>query len=498
MNGSDKWFHWSFNLFLFLMCFQLGGLLFLKGVIYQAEMRMKNVEADTNFKCGDFNNDESFWDLKQNSTVLNKTCLDSHCPDSFWKNNEEQEELLEVVSAEVARPTTYINGEKNLGYFVDVKLRDPGKDMRLVLVSQQMVQWNIKFPTPHPPVGALVEDGEFDLNKVTAIVDNHSWPLTKELQKIENHLKEIIIVSPEIVWLEGAPENVKITYLSPKQLCAYPIAWEEKQNPSNEFRRFFRALKEYTGLNITSFQGKKVARQFRLPFRSPLLEVNSGLIARQLSSEAKDELGLKWERKDQVLKATQFEYMNKGQKVTSDVPAKTTQAYFEVATGKTYLINKHRFGVWDPEKKKFQPLHLPLKLPDMHWPTSMTFNPLNSEIYIYNDERGGELFSYNVVTEKWRLLAQKVGYSLVALHFDHNEQRLYGTRLKGPRISELVVMDPQGKVLQKTALAKPLDFAKNRWKAQIVSRDKEFWLKIYHPASPQGEFHSLSEVKQAM
>ncbi len=266
---SDKWFRWCFNIFVFLMCAQLGFILTLKNIYRNAEKRMQKNEAQVDFKCGDFNKENSYWSLPNNRYQVLTHCLDEDCPESLWVNSGEQDSELHVISVEKPRPTQWVDGEVQHGYFVNVKVKASEKPITLVLVSQSLMQWNIQNKDGINAFKAVQErepaSEENPLQELTAIVEEIESP----------NIKEVIVVGPELVWLDGISDQSKVTYFNKNQLCAFPTAWEEIKNPENQFRRFFSALKAYTGLEVTSFQGKIVGREFKIPFRNILAEERS-------------------------------------------------------------------------------------------------------------------------------------------------------------------------------------------------------------------------------
>lgn len=478
-NGSDKWFRWSINTFVFLVCFQFGMLLYFKSLFYQAEQQLKDNEVKVPFTCTDFHDEESYWRLPASTSEINYICQDKFCPDSFWKNETDQSESLQIVSIKQAIPGEKSDGRLAHLPFVDVKVYQSDKPIVLVLVAHKMMLWNLH-------------------------IDKNS------------KLKEVILVGPELVWVEGLPKkpedaaaaadfkDVKLTYFPKETICSYPTGWEELKNPENQFRRLYRALYEYTGLTISGFQGKDLAREVRVPFRSPLLEDRlrtNEEKQRQLSSESTGgmpSLGVQYQRHGKSLKSDSFHYLVDGKIVKVKLPEAVVDGHFDSASKQLFVISNHRFGTWDWEKEKFTNLPLPLAIPEMHWPTAMAHNPLTNEIYVYNDDRGGEINAFSITEKKWKTLAQKVGYTFVALHFDKQNQMILGTRATGQKIDELVKFNHKGEVVERFTLPKALDFSKNRWKAHIISDQSDYWLKVTHPAHPGGDIYPLSQTGQAM
>lgn len=498
MNSYDRWFRWSFNIFIFLMCVQLGLLITLKSVYMKAEREAKKNQAKVNFQCGEFNRESNYWSLDRNRFSVLPGCLSADCPESLWVGETQQDTDLHVLAVKKARPSQWKDGKVDYGHFVEVNLKKTERPMVLVLVSQDLMQWNFKVETAHNSFKKNVEEEmkskDMTLGRLDTFIEPENWQMGQGL-----NLKEVIVVGPELVWIDGLNKDVKVTYFNKDQLCAYPTAWEEIANPENQFRRLYAALKEYTGLDVTTFQGKTVGREFRVPFRSLLAEARQQDSQRQLASDrsstSADGLGLQWQRQGKNLVATGFKYRRDGEVHELTVPKQTTQAFYEYAKSKLYLIKNHQFGTWDQDHKKFQAIHLPLKMPAMYWPTSMTFNSLTSEIFIYNDDRGGEIFAYNVVTGKWRQFAEKVGYSLLAIHYDTDKRKLIGARYRGQKIESLVQFDRKGKAKEVQQLTQPVDFSKTLWRLQLNRHRDRLWLKVAHPAHPGGDLYPLQELK---
>jgi hypothetical protein len=465
MNGSDKWFRWSFNIFIFLMCFQFGMLLFLKSLFYRAERRLKDNQAQVSFRCEDFFTDASYWTLPSSHLSLEGPCLDSFCPDSLWTSSTDQDVDLHVLSIKKAQPSLRKQGEVELGHFVNVKVAASDRPQVLTLISQNLMQWNLEISD-------------------------------------KSQLKEVLIIGPEMVWVEGLPKDLPLTYFSPEQICSYPTAWEEPQNPDNQFRRLYLALKEYTGLAVTSFQGKEVARQMKVPFKSPLMEERQQRQPSSVASQAKSQpqrrdflsLGLQWERDQHQLSAKSFHFIHQGKRKRVSVPQKAQAAHFDESTKKLYVINNFQFGEWDWRNQRFQALHMPLSMASMRWPTLMTANMDTGEILIYNEDKGGEIIAYHPKSQKWRRWQQPIGYSVIALDYLPKDQSLIGARLEQKKIGKLLKISSQGEVINEVSLEKGFEFLKSLWRAEIISDKKEFWLRLSHPAHPGGDIYPLSQV----
>ena len=455
MNRLDQWFRWCFNFFVFLLCFQLGMLLFLKSLYYKAEQKLKESEAPVSFACGDFDSEESYWKIKPSLVPLAKACSEKECPESLWVGEtKNQEKELHVLSVERPQPTRRENGKTVYGHFVDVEVQKTEKPVTLVLINQSLMQWNIK----------AAEDA---------------------------NIEKVIVASPEIVWVDGLKEDIPLVYFPREKLCAYPKSWKELDNPENEYRRLARALQEYTGLEIDSFQGRSVGQYFRLPVSTRTEEP----ARRQVSSNHVSplSLGLQWQRKEKSIVAKDFRFHNHSDREVQkiEVPEKTQSAVFDDKEERIYLIKAFRFGVWDWDSSQFKAIHLPLKFPSMNWPTSMAFDSQSRKIYIYNEERGGEIYIYDTGSRQWSYRNKPVGYSLSALTFVPKDKKVYGARVQGNKVVEVVKLDSEGKPQEQVSLEKPLDYSKTLWRMQLVADPNQLWLKVVHPAHPGGDVYPL-------
>lgn len=465
MASVNKYFHWCFCLLIFLLFLQLVLFLFLRRTFHQAKQRLEENRVEVNFLCGDFKGERSWWPLNRISESFQ--CEGSHCPDSYWQNKNSSEEELHVLSVGKPRPNRYTEKGLEFGHFVNIKVAPSKKPVTLALVSQSLMQWNLQ-----------VSPG--------------------------SSLKEVLVIGPEVVWLNGLPEGVKLSFFSKDQICSFPTAWEDIKNPDNQFRRLFQALHEYTGLEISSFQGREVGWEMGVPFEK-FNESPRSLPDRKISSHeglpiiknGKEhgsgswKSGIHWVRNKSRLQASKFHWLNKKQIKEISLPGKVRDALYENRSDKLFVIKKYRFGVWNQAQKEFSPLHSPLNFGALDWPRALAFNPQKNEIYIYNDERGGEIFSYNVTTGVWNLFSTGVGYSLASLYFDRRKKQLYGVRIRGNKIFSLAVLNEKGEVVGEKTFEKTLDFSKNRWQVRMTGQGEKFLLKVIRPSLPEGEIYRV-------
>ena len=455
-------FRWTFNLFIFLLCFQLGFLLFVQSLFYNKRQAQKDQQPLVNFQCGDFDNEKSYYPLSNPGENL-LTCLHPDCADSLWINrspeNRAQTEDLHIVAMKRPMPRQASQPELANGFSVTLKVDKSPKPMTLVFLSQaEKSFWNIE----------VAEGAE---------------------------IKKIIVVSDTLSWVEGAPEGTDIEYFSREKICALPLAWEEIANPDNQFRRFQQAISTYTGLQMSSFQGKKIARVFSLP---PIASKRQPASREPSSAQEEWEQGLQWQRFDKVLRAKEFRFSDQGQRHQVPVSPETKGAVYDAADKKVYLLSGFSFGQWDEKRQSLKKIRVPLSLPEMHWPHAIALDPSRRQIMIYNDERGGEIYLYNLKEKTWRHIKKKVGYTLQGLTYDKKQDAFYGARLRGQKITHWVSIDPSGKIKQETSLEKPYDFSRSNWRLQVRAVAQKLWLKVMYPARPEGEIYSLQTEKLSL
>jgi len=461
MKPLDQMFKWTFNLFIFLLCFQFGFILFAYGVLHKAKKEQKEKEAKVAFSCGDFDNESSYFPLANDGENL-RSCLHEECPESMWihKGAQSQTKDLHVISAKEPQPKDDVVN----GHTIKVGLSRNTKPYTLVLAAQKdLTLWDLQG----------YEEG--------------------------SHLEKVIILSRGLSWVEGLPENFPIEYFSQETICNFPLAWQELENPNNEFRRLARALKSYTGLDITTFQGKAVAGLFALPpevSKRGLASVPERVPASDTSFSAPP--GLRWERVDKRVMPQTFTYAAADGAQEVSIPSSTLDAVYDTQEQKIYVLDRYRFGTWNPSQKTFQKISLPLELPNMHWPSSMALNTKDREILVYNDERGGEVYLFSIDKKTWTRVASGVGYTLSGVTYSPVDNAYYATRVSGQKITEILKINSGGKIQATRALETPYDYSKSLWRQRLVTKPGRLWLQVFHPARPEGETYPLNDIKASL
>ena len=190
---------------------QASLLFVMKNMKDQAQMRLVENKTELDIECGkDTFSEENYWNPLALEANMVKPCEDEPCSKSsiYWRD-QNHEKRLHVISAKTAPPILW-NNRNDSGGTIKVKVPASEKPQILALVSQNMHEWRL-------------------------LIDKKA------------NLEKIIVATPTVVWLDGVPEGTKIEYLPKDKMCSYPHAWEEIQNPDNQFRTLVGALKRISG-----------------------------------------------------------------------------------------------------------------------------------------------------------------------------------------------------------------------------------------------------------
>lgn len=419
-------------------------------------MRLVENETQVDLQCGKESfSEEKYWDPLAREYNAIKTCSGWDCDKSAltW-NTSSNEKNLHVVSVRTAQPVQF--NKQDAGGAIVVNVPASEKPQILALSSQSMHDWRL-------------------------IVDKNA------------KLEKIIVATPTVVWIDGAPDSAKIEYLPKEKMCAYPYAWEEVHNPDNEFRIYISALKKITGQWPSSFQGAIIGKEFVLPKpldlgrrsiasiddRKPAPWVNSAVV---------------WKRTDDRVVAQQALLLTKDKSVV-ELPERT-----DVVAG-AFILRKQRLHVWNSEKTSFVPVVVPLQLPAIDAVTAIATDGENvSRVFVFNEGNGGEVYVYDHSVQKWSLLKDGIASAVRALHYSVKDKKLYGLVSRGRQFTDVLeftcddgAVESCGKLsAHKQSLVSSIPFDPVRWKWQFVQREGDLTLVLHTPLEPNGEVHPLS------
>jgi hypothetical protein len=438
-----------------LVVLQAGLLFFMKNMEDQAEYRLVQNTSSVNVQCTEnFFSEDKYWDLEKNSVSQSRCegsdCLFSHM--SWLRDNQQKD--LQVVAVQSAPPFRW--GQMDEGGQIRVRVKATPKPQLITLVSRQRLEWSFQVDA-----GAKIE--------------------------------KVIVATPQTVWLQGLPPNTPIEYLPKEKMCSYPYAWEEAFNADNEFRILSSVLKKITGLEVSSFQGALVGKEFRIPlFDKTQAAETRGLAS--LGEEPKTEPSVATKAPARTLTSSVTWQREDGsiipQKVMLDsqeiaLPAKTQQVL--VVDKQLFILKSYLLWKWDGDKKEFVRMYMPTTLPYAQYLKTAAVSPMQKALYVYNDERGGEMYRYDVNSQEWSALHAGYSFNVEALYFDDELHALRAVSSRGPHLTQLLKMDHKGKVLEALPIKSKISFDKKHWKWEMHKQQNAYAVRFYQAVKPDGQ-----------
>ncbi|MBY0386152.1 hypothetical protein K2X05_13415 [bacterium] len=440
------------GMLLSLVLLQAGLLFFMKNMEDQAQYRLVKNTSSVDVKCGEnVFSEEQYWSLSEQATSQSfcegSDCLYSHIS---WPRSE-QEKDLQVIAVQSAPPFRW--GQMEEGGVVRVRVKATEKPQVLALVSRQRLEWSFQVDK-----GAKIE--------------------------------KVIVATPQVVWLQGLPPQTVIEYLPKEKMCSYPYAWEEAFNPDNEFRILSSVLKKITSLDVTTFQGAVMGKEFRLP----MFDKVRGLASLESSVAKPAEAAIIATPSLPTLTWARHEANVVPKKMIFDsqeiiFPAKTQQV--QAIENQLFILRNYLLWRWDADKKDFVRMHLPQTLPYAQYMKTMTVSASQKVLFVYNDERGGEMYRYDVVSKQWSLLNAGYAYNVEALYFDEQAQSLRAVTSRGPHLTQFLKMDAKAKVQEALPLKTKISFDKKHWKWQLEKQKDLYLMRLHQAVQPQGQIVAL-------
>lgn len=435
------------GMLLCLVVLQAGLLFFMKNMEDQAQYRLVQNTSNVKVKCGENSfSDDKYWSLLEDDVLSQSTCTQSDCLFSHisW-NRHSQDKDLQIIAVQSAPPFRW--GQMDEGGLIRVRIKATEKPQILALVSRDRLEWSFQ-------------------------VDKNA--------KIE----KVIVATPQTVWLQGLPPKTVIEYLPKEKMCSYPYAWEEAFNPDNEYRILSSVLKQITGLEVTSFQGAMTGREFRVPMYDQLRSLASVSTAPAIRSLASQTVGrdhqVVWRRQERTV-IPQKVILGTGE---VPLPEKTQHVY--VIDQQIFILKSDLLWKYDFEKKDFAKLIPPLSLPYVQYIKTVAISEAQKKLFIYNDERGGEMYSYDIASGEWKSLMTGYAYNVEALYFDEQEQSLRALASRGPHLTQFLKMDPHAKVQEVLPLKNKISFDKKHWKWQLQKNKDVYSVRFYQAVQPLG------------
>lgn len=436
------------GMLLSLVVLQAGLLFFMKNMEEQAQFRLVQNTSKINSQCGNFFDDEKYWNIEASDTQSLSRCESSDCTYSHvtW-DRPEQQKNLQVIAVKTA--PTFRWDQMDEGGVVRVRVKSTSKPVVLALISQQRLEW------------------VFQVDKGVQI-------------------DRVVVATPQTVWLQGLPPQTPIEYLPKEKMCSYPYAWQDAFNPDNEFRVMSSVLKQITGLEIDTFQGAVVGKEFRIPMYDTLGRGLASVEEKTKPSAAvvkleKESNPIQWGREGGV--AIPQKMVRGSQEIV--FPTQTQQVV--VLQNKIFILKNYFLWTWSDAAKTFERVFSPSTLPNLQYIKAIAMSESQQKLFIYNDERGGEMYSFDVANGQWSELHQGYSYNLEALYFDEQIQGLCAVASRGPHLTQFLKMDAQAKVQDVKELKTKIAFDKKNWKWQLQRYRDMYAVRFYQAVQPQGQ-----------
>lgn len=430
---------------LSLVFVQAGLLFYLHNLQDQARHRLVKNTTEADLTCGsDHFADTSYWQIINKDVANFSSCSKGGCASAYVQWNRSQEKDLHVISIKQAPAFDWQNPQ--VGGVVEVKINKSEKPQILALVSENLLEWDIKF-----------EEGA--------------------------KLEKVIVATPQMVWLSGLPDGTPIEYLPKDKMCSYPYAWQEAFNPDNEFRSLIKALRVVSGMKESSFQGAYVGEKFVVPMATKERTVASTDSGEEKKVSFKGVID--WGREEGHVVGKTFRF--KEQKYA--LPDGTKQVILNKNNDQAFAIVRGLLKVW--QKDEFLKMDTPMTLPRLGFVESIALDEGEQILYVYNDERSGELFSYDIKNKKWQLVREGFKNNFSSLYFDQENQQLVGLVIKASYFSKTIHMDLKGEVQKVTELAEPIAVDRKRWKWSLGQRDQVLGLNLLTVQNPAGTWQKL-------
>lgn len=428
------------GMLLLLVLLQAGLLFFMRSMEDQAQYKLVQNKTTAPISCdSDPFDSNNYWDILDGSVQSAAECESAECASSFvaWKR-ENQKKEVHVISVNSAPAFRW--GEMDQGGQIKVRVKRSDKPQIITLISRKRLEWNF-----HVEAGAKID--------------------------------KVVVATPELVWLQGLPPETVIEYLPKDKMCSYTFTWQEAFNADNQFRVLIKSLQAVTGEAVTSFQGANVGKEFRVP----LVPVVRGPASIGVRPVVKGRSVASWSRKQGHVVAAHVEL--DGAKIP--LPEKTVQV-LKGPEKSVYIVENYHLKRWNKVTEQFEVLKSPMYLPEVGDVTGMALDERDNALFVYNDQRGGELYKFFPSMDKWVMLSRGYNYNFQGFYFDNAKNVLVGVASQGAYLSHLVYMDDKGQKLKVDDLKNKIAFDKTHWRWELGKNQETPSLLIHTAASPDG------------
>jgi len=303
--------------------------------------------------------------------------------------------------------------------------------------------------------------------RVTLILSAYSTVTWEVKPKPGTTLEKVILGGYEPQVIKNLPSGVQAVVAFRESGAMPSLSYFGYQVESSRFRAFVDQRPQWSDLEISSFHGTyrylhespilvdSVSSDPRLlrgyPKITPLAELPD-LRFRAVHMALTDKRPANEETSygDFTLGGPQAETLK-------PLPKGVQRLAFDEVNKRYYGISRHDAVEVDLANLKVNKMDVGFNVPRLSWPADVTFDGKRSRLLLVSSGGGGYLYSYDVKTGAWSVLAEKLGVASIVYHPKHD--CLYGMTV---RFSEdtgkpaLRQFNSNGALVQETTLGDPI------------------------------------------
>lgn len=135
------------------------------------------------------------------------------------------------------------------------------------------------------------------------------------------------------------------------------------------------------------------------------------------------------------------------------LPKGILQVAYDPDSKRYYGLSWHEVYQVDLESKSATKMSLPKDLPELSWPSGITFDTKRRRVILVSFGGSGDMYAYSPKTDKWSHVTDMNNLDLTALVYDPKQDCLYGLqRQRTEEGAEIIRFNAEGAVVKKIKL----------------------------------------------
>jgi hypothetical protein len=332
------------------------------------------------------------------------------------KDNKDREVHVVGLYEGYTKSEGKIHGDR-----AQVRIKRPGKQVTLVLVSYKPMTWEVAI------------DKDTKLEKV------------------------ILGGSAKQAAVKGLPEKVEVVEaFRGSKNGKLPFSVYKIEDPS--FRGLVEALDGMTGQKIASFTGLYRAEaenvivvedvsddeRFSIEWPKPIPAAKLPKLTFQAHSYTSS-----GEQGDVSRSFGEFTLTGPKKDTLIPLPDRVSRMTYDPVNKKYYGIADHGLAALDLEKKKTTKIDTGLDVPEISWPSDITYDTKRNRVILISSGGPGYIYSYHPGTKTWEALAERPP-QVITYHAKNDV--LYGLRSDFRSGTELQEINAKGAVVSTTKI----------------------------------------------